>query len=144
MSHWSLQPRSENMAKLTRCYLAAPASPSTTVSPCSSILYSFQEFPLPLSWSMLVGMCAQSCPTLCDPWTVAHQDPLSMWFSRQEYLSGLPFPSAGDLSDPGIESVSLGSPALSGGFCLFVFFYQLSHQRSPSMSICIKKEVSKL
>ena len=36
---------------------------------------------------------AQSCPTLCDPWTVARQVPPSMGFSRQEYWSGLPFPS---------------------------------------------------
>ena len=36
---------------------------------------------------------AQSCPTLCDPWTVAHRTPPSMGFSRQEYWSGLPFPS---------------------------------------------------
>ena len=34
----------------------------------------------------------QLCPTLCDPWTVAHQAPPSMGFSRQEYWSGLPFP----------------------------------------------------
>ena len=46
---------------------------------------------------------AQSCPTLCDPWTVAHQAPPSMGFSRQEYWSGLPFPSPGDPPDPGIE-----------------------------------------
>ena len=46
---------------------------------------------------------AQSCPTLCDPWTVAHQAPPSMGFSRQEYWSGLPFPSPGDLPDAGIE-----------------------------------------
>ena len=37
------------------------------------------------------------------PWTVAHQAPPSMGFSRQEYWSGLPFPSPGDLTDPGIE-----------------------------------------
>ena len=43
------------------------------------------------------------------PWTVAYQAPLSMEFSRQEYRSGLPFPSPGDLPDPGIEP---GSPAL--------------------------------
>ena len=36
------------------------------------------------------------------PWTVAHQAPLSMEFSRQEYWSGLPFPPPGDLPDPGI------------------------------------------
>ena len=43
------------------------------------------------------------------PWTVACQAPLSMEFSRQEYWSGLPFPSPGDLPDPGIEP---GSPTL--------------------------------
>jgi len=43
------------------------------------------------------------------PWTVAHQAPQSMEFSRQEYWSGLPFPSPGDLPDPEIEP---GSPAL--------------------------------
>ena len=46
---------------------------------------------------------AQSCPTLCNPWTIAHQAPPSMGFSRQEYWSGLPFPSPGGLCDPGIE-----------------------------------------
>ena len=43
------------------------------------------------------------------PWTVAYQAPPSMGFSRQEYWSGLPFPSPGDLSNPRIEP---GSPAL--------------------------------
>ena len=43
------------------------------------------------------------------PWTVAHHAPLSMEFSRQEYWSGLPLPSPGDLPNPGIE---LGSPTL--------------------------------
>ena len=58
---------------------------------------------------------AQSCPTLCNPWTVAHQAPPSMGFSRQEYLSGLPFPSPGDLPDPGIEprSPTLQADALT-------------------------------
>ena len=46
-------------------------------------------------------------------WTVAHQAPVSMGFSRQEYWSGLPFPSPGDLPDPGIEPIS---PALASGF----------------------------
>ena len=47
------------------------------------------------------------------PWTVACQTLLSMGFSRQEYWSGLPFPSPGDLLDPGTEPMS---PALAGGF----------------------------
>ena len=50
------------------------------------------------------------------PWTVACQAPLSMKFSRQEYWSGLPFPTAGDLLDPGIELVSPVSPALAVRF----------------------------
>ena len=56
---------------------------------------------------------AKSYPTVCNPWTVAHQAPLSMGFSRQEYLSELPFPSPGDLPNPGTE---LTSPALACGF----------------------------
>ena len=50
------------------------------------------------------------------PWTVAHKAPLSMEFSRQEYWSGLPFPSPGNLPDPGIKPMSLASHALVGGF----------------------------
>ena len=49
------------------------------------------------------GLVAKSCPTLGTAWTVAHQAPLSMEFSRQEYWGGFPFPSPGDLSNPGIE-----------------------------------------
>ena len=47
------------------------------------------------------GLATKSCPTLSTPWTVAFQVPLSMGFSRQEYWSGLPFPSPGDLLDLG-------------------------------------------
>ena len=49
-------------------------------------------------------------------WTVAHQAPLSMAFPRQEYWSGLPFPSPGDLPDPGVKPASLVSLALAGEF----------------------------
>ena len=62
-------------------------------------------------------MCAKSlqlCLTLFDPMDyLAHQAPLFMGFSRQEYWSGLPCPPPGDLPDPGIEPTS---PALAGGF----------------------------
>ena len=57
-------------------------------------------------------MCVKSLSRVrlfATPWTVAHQTPLSMGFSRQEYWSGLPFPSPGDLPNPGIQP---GSPAL--------------------------------
>ena len=49
--------------------------------------------------------------SFATPWTAAHQAPLSMGFSRREYWSKLPFPSPGDLPDPGIEP---GSPELAG------------------------------
>ena len=49
-------------------------------------------------------------------WTVAHQGPLSKGVSRQEYWSGLPCPTPGDLPNQGIKSVSLASPALAGSF----------------------------
>ena len=50
------------------------------------------------------------------PWTVAHEAPLSMEFSRQEYWSRLPFSTPGDLPDPAIEPTSLAFPALAGRF----------------------------
>ena len=67
-----------------------------------------------LNFTVKMNVCVLSCFS-CIPvdfvtmWTVAHQTPPSMGFSRQECWSGLPFPSPGDLSDPGIE---LESPAL--------------------------------
>ena len=61
-------------------------------------------------------MCILSPVSLfATPWTVAHQAPLSMVFSRQEHWSGLPFPHPGDFPDPGIQSRSLVSPELPGG-----------------------------
>ena len=65
----------------------------------------------PFTWPnySVTVLVAQSCPTLCDPMGSAHQAPLSMGSSRQGYWSGLPFPSPGDLPNPGIEP---GSPAL--------------------------------
>ena len=53
-----------------------------------------------------LSVVAQSCLTLCNPWTVAQQAPLSMGFPRQEYRGRLLFPSPGHLSDPGIEPTS--------------------------------------
>ena len=58
-----------------------------------------------------VCVCVFSHSVLSDsvtPWTVAHQAPLSMGFPRQDYWSGEPFLSPGDLPDPGIEPTSLG------------------------------------
>ena len=59
---------------------------------------------------------AQSCPDIANTWTVAHQAPLSMGFSRQESWSQLPFPSPGNLPNPRIKPMSPGAPALAGRF----------------------------
>ena len=67
--------------------------------------------------------CAQSCLTLCSPWTAAHWSPLSMRFSTQEYWSGLPCPPPGDLPNPGIKPASLTSPVLAAGFFTTLFFF---------------------
>ena len=59
-------------------------------------------------------MCLCACSVVSDsvtPWTVEHQGPLFMEFSRQEYWNGLSFPTPGDLLDPGFEPMS---PALVG------------------------------
>ena len=64
-------------------------------------------------------LVVQSC-LFATPRTVAHQAPLCMEFSRQDYWSGLPFPSPGVLPDPGIEPMSLVSPALAGRFFITV------------------------
>ena len=78
-------------------------------------------------------MCVlQLCLTLYHPWTVAHEAPLSMGFSRQEYWSGLPCPPPGDLPDPGTERVSLMSPALAGRF------FTTSATRKPKLGVTLK------
>ena len=73
--------------------------------------------------------CAQLC-LFPVPWTIAGQAPLSMGFPRQEYWSGLSFPSPGDLPYSGIEPVSPASPTLASGF-------SLSHLGSPLYCVVI-------
>ena len=61
-------------------------------------------------------VCVLSCvQLLVTPWTVTCQAPLSTEFPRQEHWSWMPFPTPGDLPDPGIKPTSLESPALAGG-----------------------------
>ena len=69
-----------------------------------------------LAYIPLAYVCAQSCPTLCDPQIVVCKAPLSMGFSQQEYWSGLPFLPPGNFPNPANESVSLLSLALAGRF----------------------------
>ena len=75
--------------------------------------------------SLLLCVCVCVCVCIqllswvwlfATPWTEACQAPQSMGFSRQKYWNGLPFPSPGDLSDPGIKAESPPSPELGDGF----------------------------
>ena len=72
------------------------------------------------------GLVAELHLTLVTPWTVACQAPLSMGFSRQEYWSGLPFPSPGDLPDPGVKP---GSPALQADSLLTKLWGKQSYDK---------------
>ena len=66
---------------------------------------------------MCVHISCSSCVQLCATlWAIAHQAPLFMGFSRQEYWSGLSCPPPWDLPNPGIQPVFLVAPALTGGF----------------------------
>ena len=73
-------------------------------------IYSTNIYWLPI-WHWVLGMKVKvkllsRVQLFATPWIVGHQAPPSMWFPRQEYWSGLPFPSPGDLPDPGIEPES--------------------------------------
>ena len=100
----------------TICLLDLPQITTQTHYSSSFILHSSTFYcpispsdplffpPSPPDTPNLVCMCAKSLqlhPILCDLWIVAHQAPLSMGFSRQDFWSGLPCPPSGDFSDPG-------------------------------------------
>ena len=64
-------------------------------------------------------------------WAIAHQAPLPMGFSRQEYWSGLPIPPPGDLPDPGIEPEYLMPPALAGRFFTTSIIWKVMAMYNP-------------
>ena len=74
----------------------------------STFMYSLFRFVILYHWQGGGGggLVTKSCTTLATPWTVACRGPLFMGFSRQEYWSGLSFPSPGNLPDPGIKPKS--------------------------------------
>ena len=109
-----LEPQS---ALLLRCLIKRP-------------MYSTWQSIHIAKWIFLLLFCHSDVSnSFATPWTVACQAPLSTGFPKQEYSSGLPLPSLGDLPDPGIEPASLASPALAGRG-----FSQLSHQGSPKLA----------
>ena len=87
-----------------------------------------------------VCVCVFSCVWLFEAqWIIAHQAPLSVEFSRQEYWSRVTFPTAGDLPDPGIEPTSLASPVLAGRFFTTSATWEaLVHYKEIKMMMTIK------
>ena len=100
---------------VSRCPLALGISSSFPILKSLTIQHTLTERPLHNrlgAYLLSHFRCVWLFATL---WTVAHQTPLSMGFSRQEYWSGLPCPPVGNLPDPGMELTSLTS-ALAGRF----------------------------
>ena len=91
------------------------------IGPCISVIFIHRQ---PLTCGFTLFSHVQLCMTL---WTTACKAPLSMGFSRQEYWSGLPCPSPGDLPDPGIEPMSLISTCIGRQV-----LYHWCHLESPS------------
>ena len=92
--------------------LSPPGSPVPGILQARTLEWVAISFTNAWKWKVKVKSlsCVRPSPT---PWTAAYQAPLSMDFSRQEYQSGLPFPSPGDLPNPGIKTVY---PAFEGNF----------------------------
>ena len=100
------------------CNQSGGCHQTEVIKPDSPAPFLLASMLVPASHLDTQNMC-QVASVMSDsaiPWTVAHQAPLSVAFSRQEYWSGLSFPSPGDLPDPGIKPVSLMSPGSVGRF----------------------------
>ena len=117
--------------------------PSVTDSPSTQAWKPQNPLHSVTDSTLFACICAQSCLTLCNALTVAHQAPVSMEFIRHGYWSGLPFPSPGDLPDPGIKPAPLASLALAGRFFttepprkpIYVFYEDAKELHSPTLLV---------
>ena len=98
-----------------------PLPPSAPDFPSTSLQFLWWLFHGILGGFLLCCVVSRSVRLFATSWTVAHQAPLSLGFSRQEYCSGLPCPPPGDLSELGIEPVSLMS--CIGRKILYISYY---------------------
>ena len=104
--------------------------PDPGTEAASLVHWQAESLPLvPLGTAAAAAKSLQSCPTLATPRTVARQAPLSIGFFRQEYWSGLPFPSPGDLPDSGIQP---RSPALQADSLLTELPGSRLHRLAPA------------
>ena len=114
---------------------------------CGKLIQSGCQAEWFINSAMCVCVCVCVCMSSCVqpfviPLTVAHHALLCMNFSRQEYWSGLPFPTPGDLPNPGIEPASLVSPALAGEFFTAgatleaQFWYQIRSVTQSCLTLC--------
>ena len=112
--HGVLQARVLEWVAVPTSRESSPSTDQTHVSSISctgrQVLYHYCH----LGSHSWVCMGTQSCLTLCNPSTTVYQAPRSMGFSMQEFWCASPFPSPGDLPNPGIEPTSPASPALAG------------------------------
>ena len=125
LTHWLLSPPLKIQLKSSPLLsITMPPRPGEVASPSVRLVHQHTSI-----MSLITCVCVFSHPVMSDflwpLWTIACQAPLSMGFSRQEYWSGLPCPSPGDLPNPGIEPTSPTSSAL------LVDSLPLSHWRSP-------------
>ena len=97
------------------------------------------EFGLPYECAKLL----QSRPTFCNPMDCSPQALLPLGFSRQEHWSGLLFPPSGDLPDPGIELMSLTSPAVAGRFFITSATWVIANIWYSTCYLCLLKTLWK-
>ena len=95
--------------------------PTSGAGKRAGMLQGLSRYVLKQTWKVKVKLLSRA-QLFATPWTVAYQASQSMECSRQQYWSGLPFPSPGDLLNPGIESAAPISPVLQADYLL------LSHQ----------------
>ena len=110
------------------------SSPFKSVSSLRPTVPSF-HWPPPRTATLHQGMCAkslQSCPTLCNPMDCSLPGSSVHGILQARILQGVACPPPGDLPDPGIEPVSLPSPALAAGF----FTINATWEASPAMLLC--------
>ena len=105
---WYVESASNILDSIAQDQKEAPVFPALHLKVDENLEY------LSNSGYIIMLSCFSRVQLFSTPWTVACQAPLSMGFSRQEYWSGLPFHSPGDLPNPGTEPTSLVFPALAG------------------------------